>query len=298
MHQCLVSVLQNAHPSYEVIVVDQSSGHETREIIRHMKDKRIRYRHSDQIGNTKALNEALSMARGDIYAFTDDDCIVPKKWLTKIEDVYLQHPEVSGVSGQTLPYTKTMPNDKSVCPGMYESALKPRFVLSVGPTVHSPVSGFGKGTNMSFRKEVFIKIGGFKEWLGPGAMAPGAGNETEFIYRAIKNKYILYVRPDIIVLHDRWLTEHEAAHLIAIKVQGYTAFISYSIIRHMDFRLFDGVFRFGRYFKQIIFAAYRSFFFRKPLSPAEIYAYKMSSGVIRGVCIGLFFAVRDMFSLK
>ena len=104
LKNCLSSILKNTFHNFELIIIDQSTTAATRKMIRKMKDSNIRYYHLKNVGCTRALNVALRKAKGKIYVFTDDDCIVPSHWLRLIIQTYHIHPEVSGLSGQTLPF--------------------------------------------------------------------------------------------------------------------------------------------------------------------------------------------------
>lgn len=295
---CLKTILRNTFTDYEVILVDQSTNDETENMVKKLASRRIRYRRVKFSGQTKGINVALRMARGDIYVFTDDDYVIPRTWLDTIEKTFKRLPQIDGLSGQVLPYMPTKSRKYCVCPALYRSH-KERFVTSVGPTVHSPDSGFGKGANMSFRKHVIDAIGGFKEWLGPGAKGASAGNETEFIYRALRNKFTLYFLPRLIVYHNRWLTKDESEKLIATKIQGYTAFIAYHMIRHFDVSLFDGLFRFRRLCKPAVKAFLRLLLRGKSrLTREHVDALRMFYGLTKGIATGSFYAIYDTITLR
>ena len=63
---CLASLRANPYPHREIIVVDQSAGGETEQIVRKDAeiDPSIRYVYSDQPGSSHANNIGLAMARG------------------------------------------------------------------------------------------------------------------------------------------------------------------------------------------------------------------------------------------
>ena len=65
-------------------------------------DSRIRYVHTDRVGLSCGRNDGIAVSRGDVVAFTDDDCIVQPDWLSAI-DVEMQDPRVAGVFGRVLP---------------------------------------------------------------------------------------------------------------------------------------------------------------------------------------------------
>lgn len=294
LRNCIHSILANTYRNFEIIIVDQSKSPETRKIIRTMKDARIRYVHTMKPGTSRALNIAARIARGKIYVFTDDDCIVPKTWLKRIWEAYRRHPEVVGVSGQTLPYVSSRSKSSAVCPVVYRSAVE-RRVFRLGPIVHSVESGFGKGNNMSFRREVFGHVGGFLEWLGPGTLTVAGGNETEFIYR-VARRFPLYFDPRIIVYHDRWVSPGQLDRLNIDKIRGYTAFVMYSYFRYREKSLLFGV---GKYFFDFRFIAGRigKDFMRGHIRSAlrqAVRLFRVLRSYLQGIGIGMMHAITGL----
>src|SRR6185436_19207953 len=78
LHACIRSILASDHPSFEVLIIDQS-----KEPYSGTHDPRVDVRHSQARGKSAALNEALGRAKGRFLAFTDDDCTVSSDWLAK-----------------------------------------------------------------------------------------------------------------------------------------------------------------------------------------------------------------------
>ncbi len=298
LKKCLATILRNTFRKFEIILIDQSTNDETKRMVKSLASKHIRYFHTDRSGQTIGINMGIRIAKGDIYVFTDDDYVIPRTWLSTIHKTYVSLPHIDGLSGQVLPYMPAKSNTYCICPALYESK-KERLITSVGPTIHSSEDGFGKGANMSFRKAVVDKLGGFKEWLGPGAKGASAGNETEFIYRAVKNKFKLYFLPSLIVYHNRWLTKQESENLKSSKIQGYTAFITYHLIKHLDGSLFDGLFRFRWLFVPTLKAMLRMMVLGKSqLRSKHLDSLHMSYGLAKGMTIGASYALRDVFAFR
>ena len=61
-----------------------------------------------------ALNAACAAARGEIWAFADDDCIIPRDWLLQIEHAMAQHPGAAGIGGTDLLPQKSGLFDRSL----------------------------------------------------------------------------------------------------------------------------------------------------------------------------------------
>ena len=103
LHQALTSLEGVKVPSgatCETIVVDNSSTDETRRMVEGFvanQPHRFRYVAEPRQGRSFALNTGMKEASGDILAFTDDDCIVPKNWLSAMGLPFQRHPEVGVV---------------------------------------------------------------------------------------------------------------------------------------------------------------------------------------------------------
>jgi len=68
------SVLEQTYSNFELIVVDDNSPDNTREVVASFDDTRIRYvRNDPNLKLPKALNRGFSMARGTYLSWTSDD---------------------------------------------------------------------------------------------------------------------------------------------------------------------------------------------------------------------------------
>ena len=75
---------QTGDVRYEVIVIDNNSSDDTAGVVAEMaaaSPDRIRYVFEGRQGKSHALNTGLTLARGEILAFTDDDVRVAPDWL-------------------------------------------------------------------------------------------------------------------------------------------------------------------------------------------------------------------------
>ncbi|MFH0924629.1 MAG: glycosyltransferase [bacterium] len=71
--QCLTSVLQQEYQEIEIIVVDDGSTDNTREIVYSFKDKRIIYIYQQNQGAPTARNRGFYKSTGDFVMFLDSD---------------------------------------------------------------------------------------------------------------------------------------------------------------------------------------------------------------------------------
>jgi O-antigen biosynthesis protein len=198
---CLKSVLNNFFSDFEVIIVDQSDSQKSKHEILSLSSPKIRYFKLDSQGKSKALNFALAKVRGDLIAFTDDDCLVDKYWLKNINNFFQENKDITGLFGKVLSF-KPDEHRNQICLATFP--VYKRKIINNPDIIH--YKDLGIGNNMSLRASIFSQIGNFREWLGPGLLDIGGGEESELIYRILKKGYKLASDPKIIVYHNHWLS--------------------------------------------------------------------------------------------
>jgi glycosyltransferase involved in cell wall biosynthesis len=165
---CAESLLRQTlkRENYEVIFVNNGSKDRSAEIVSHFPD--IILLQEPIQGSYAARNKGLSVARGDIIAFTDSDTHAAKDWLGSIvrgikengADIALGARYFAGTS-----YPLRLFQD-------YENA-KTEYVISR----RLPEYYFAFTNNMAVRRELFEKVGPFKIWDRAG--------DTEFLHRCL-----------------------------------------------------------------------------------------------------------------
>ncbi len=202
---CLPTVLACPFPDAEVILVDQSTDNQTREIVRSLQEQwpHLTYVPTDTVGKSVALGIGIRQAQGDILAFTDDDCEVPEQWLVRIASEFTRSLSVDIVFGPVLP-SPSIENLDDVCVPAW-SFSEPR-ALKKGEVC-------GMGANMALRRSALNLLADsyFDPLLGPGAPFP-AGEEGDFVYRLRAAGARAALRPALTVWHrafrlpDHWQT--------------------------------------------------------------------------------------------
>jgi GT2 family glycosyltransferase len=121
-------------------------------------------------------NQGARLARGDILAFTDDDCVVHPDWLTAAVPRF-SAPEVGGVEGAV-----EIPTPKKPTP-TYKASQ--RLSLPEGYQT----------CNMLYRKSAFVECGGFD------LSFPYYMEDTDLAYTVLEHGYTIPFAPDAVVAH-------------------------------------------------------------------------------------------------
>jgi len=179
LRRCLAAALAQDLPDYEVIVVDDASTDGTEEMVPR-EFPQVRYlRQERNRGPAAARNRGLAVAQGEIIAFTDDDCLLPPDFLSRLLEGYRQYPQVVGVGGYLLAPDHLLTRN----PWAQYEAYMTRQVYRAGDAPY--VGGYecpAGGTNaMSYRRSALEAVGGFDESFP----VPG-GEDAELKWRMVQ----------------------------------------------------------------------------------------------------------------
>src|SRR5688500_8774248 len=179
----------------QVIVVDQSSGTESRSVVEGMVDRLpLLYVHSRRRGLSHNKNVAIKLASCPYIAFTDDDCVADPQWVLTLARGFGEADAPAGLCGRVLPLVPEQPGLYAVSsrtdrqPATYRGKAPPWQV--------------GTGGNMAVSASLLRKVRGFDERLGAGAPLQ-AGEDIDIIYRLLIAGARLRYEPDAIIYHER-----------------------------------------------------------------------------------------------
>ena len=97
----LTSLVKQTRQPDELIVVDNGSQDNTKEIVLSFSDRlNIKYVYEDKRGIPYARNAGVRNATRDIIAFIDDDCVADEDWLKYIEIPFIKDPSIGAVGGE------------------------------------------------------------------------------------------------------------------------------------------------------------------------------------------------------
>ena len=209
------SVLLNRCQDFELIVIDQSNDDSTEKSMAPLsKDHRIRYLRSPSMGAARARNIGVRNSRGEIIAFTDDDCEVMPDWIDEIISAFQTDQKVGIVLGRVL----AGPHDSKL--GFIPAYFLNEPYLACGIREKHKTEGIG--ACMGIRRTTWTALRGFDECMGPGAVLK-SGEDTDFIVRNLLSGYYVYETPKITVVHHGFRTWEEGHKLIKSYMFGFGA---------------------------------------------------------------------------
>lgn len=100
LRNCLEALTSQTYPEsqYEIIVIDNNSEENIREIVSQFEQ--VILTHETTRGSYAARNKGISLAKGEILAFTDSDCIPDTSWLESGVSSLLSTPNCGLVGGK------------------------------------------------------------------------------------------------------------------------------------------------------------------------------------------------------
>lgn len=204
--RCLAAVSQLNHSGHEVLVVDNCpSDNSSFDVVQGYPA--FRYLREDRPGLDIARNRALAEAKNEIVAFTDDDALPDREWLTALLRPF-SHPQVLCVTGMTLPLeleTEAQIGFEEYSP--FCKGFQPRRFRA---THTNPLATgqMGAGANMALRKSLVQQVGGFDEALDAGT-ATQSGGDHEMFARILARGYEIVYEPSALSWHRHRRTAEE-----------------------------------------------------------------------------------------
>ncbi len=197
LRQCLKSLQAQDFTDFEVLVVD--GGNDGTEEMLAREFPGFRYLREERSGPSVARNLGIERATGEIIAFTDDDCLPPPDWLSKMADGYRRYPMVSGVAGSCTPPEKVWRANvlarQDVWHVWYAYGLTPERGEYVAGGLDVP----GSTSNVSYRRAALLAVGGFSSHFTRHI----AGEERELRERLCAHNFDQFLYVPVNVLHMR-----------------------------------------------------------------------------------------------
>ena len=209
LQRCLESILEQDHPDFDVIVVDNApSTDETERLVaeRYASTGKIRYVREPRPGLGRAHNAGLAHVSAPVVAFTDDDVIADRRWLSALASNFAEDGSVGCVTGLILPAElDTRAQLWTERHGGFGKGFERRvYDLHANRPAASlfpyTAGQFGSGASMAFATGIMSKLGGFDAALGAGTLARG-GDDLAAFYCIVQCGHQLVYEPESVVWH-------------------------------------------------------------------------------------------------
>ena len=202
---CLPALAEQcaAFPDVEVLVVDNGSADNTREVVERFAagpGSPVRYTYEPEAGLCRARNQGRRAARGRVIAYVDDDAVIGPGWVGRVRGHFLAgksdclggriEVEVEGEMPDWLPQDLLWVLGKTM---LGDEARPISFPLHP------------QGGNFAVRTEVFDAVGGFDPKIAL------YGDETEFFRRVSRHDFAMAYDPEALV------TQRVPAHRLSRK---------------------------------------------------------------------------------
>jgi glycosyltransferase involved in cell wall biosynthesis len=189
---CLQSIAQLAAPfAWELMLVDNGSTDDTAEVMKaFLKASQVpgRYLYEPTRGNGAGRNAAIACARGEIIAFTDDDCYLEPNYLVSVRR-FFEDSTVGFMCGRILLH------DPTDYPITINESCEPVAI----PSGRFIRPGLFQGANMAFRREPLQGVGAFDPRFGAGTAF--AGEDMDVAMRLSAAGWNGGYHPDAVVRH-------------------------------------------------------------------------------------------------
>jgi glycosyltransferase involved in cell wall biosynthesis len=224
---CLDAIMRLDVKPLEVIVVDNAPATDETERLVRGRFPGIRYVLERRPGLDWARNRAILEARGEIVAFTDDDCVVDPGWVGAIATLFADDPQASVVTGLVLPYElETEAQILFERAGGFGRGYR-RSWFAVDPERGLPweycgAGQFGTGANMAYRRSVFTHVGPFDPALDVGTVTNGGG-DLDMFFRVLVEGHTLVYEPAAVVRHRHRRSYQQLLRQIANNGYGFSS---------------------------------------------------------------------------
>jgi GT2 family glycosyltransferase len=178
----------------EIIVIDDGSCDSTLEFLQSEKEAGIlTFSTKDHKGPGAARNTGMNIAQGEVFVFTDTDCIPHPHWLENLVRPF-EDETVGAVGGPEVPDP-----EEPILSKCFQFVMSSLVTTGGLRGARSRLARYYPRTfNMAISRKAYEKVGGFKEWFH--------GEDVEMSFRIKEAGFKLIYCDDAKVYHHRGTT--------------------------------------------------------------------------------------------
>ena len=186
---------------FEVLIINNNSTDNTEnisfELIKKYPKIHIRYIIEINQGLSYGRNRGVKESKYDLIHFFDDDAVATPNYVSTIIDTFERYPRAVSVGGKILlNYFEGRPSWASV---HMESIFG---LFDIGDAeMEFPRKNYPRGSNMTFKRQVFNEVGNFDVSLGRNGKIMLGGEEKEMFQRIYKFGASVIYNPLIVCYH-------------------------------------------------------------------------------------------------
>lgn len=190
VQELLESLSQQTSKNFEAVIVEDGSTVKCDNIVEEYKDKiLIKYFFKPNSGRSLTRNYGMERAAGDYLVFFDSDCIIPPQYFeTVTRELESNYTDCYGGPDRAHESFTTL--QKAISHSMTS------FLTTGG--IRGGKKGLEKFTprtfNMGFSKEVYQRVGGFKDMFGEDIDLSLRIREAGFTTRLLTDAYVYHKR--------------------------------------------------------------------------------------------------------
>lgn len=197
----LDSLIQTEKPlgGFEIIAVDNASTDATSDVLESRAEELpLTVLYEPRAGKNVALNQALSVAKGKLIVFTDDDVLLPRNFFTAYQNVASRESQFALFGGHIVPEWGAPPDVRI----LNEVPLNTAYAITETDRCEGLIAANRLyGPNMAVRRAVFDSGLSFDESIGPNGGRYVMGDETDLLIRAEAANFPAFFIPQITVQH-------------------------------------------------------------------------------------------------
>ena len=189
--ELLHTLTQQTYTQFEVLVIEDGSANDAREIVESYSDQLdVKYFFKQNEGQGFTRNYGFARAKGDYFVVFDSDCLIPREYLETVKNYLFDH-QLDAYGGPD---------------GAHESFTAVQKAISYSMTSPFTTGGIRgnkkhigrfhpRSFNMGISREVWEKSGGF--------ILTRLGEDIEFSIRIHSLGFKIGLIPDAVVYHKR-----------------------------------------------------------------------------------------------